>query len=701
MNINSTLFSIGNYKLKINHLLVFSILCLSFSISFLIRILPAYYGWELNEFDPFFNFRATQYIVENGINSYFSWNDDLSWYPHGRDISSNSQVALHIIAAVIYWIFGGGSNLYDFTIIFPVIFGSLSVVLIFLFVRTIGGTGAGLVSSLLFSISTPILIRGSLGWFKSEPLGLFLGIFALYLFLSGIKSKKPYDYTLRMIFGGVFLSTAISSWGGMQFFVIPIGIFILILPFIEKSKSRQVIFFSTSLILSILLFERPGLNFVTAPLGLLIIFSSLFLTIVTFIKNYRNISTKNLSIIISFIFILFLILFFISDTFVFNSQYSFRYYNSINPFLTNNDPLVDSISEHSTPSIHQSFFFHTVLLIFSGIGVWFLISNKTSFMIEKKSLITFSLIFGILGAYISSTFLRLEVFASLSLILLSSLGISFLLKSYSQISLNKNRKILYSFFCCFIILILLTPLILAPTSSIQSMVTPATILNGGTHFNISSNDWIATLNWIKNNTDKQSVILSWWDYGYWIQTLGERPSISDNSTLDSGGAIKKTAKILSSDPEEAWKLIKEMESDYVVIFVSANRLTGQVDNETPYTLGGGGDESKRSWFYLIAGENPDKFVYSDGISGTDYFWNQTLLGKMIPFSILDYVDPNTMQYYPNFVPGTIGIYKKDIKFNETDPFKLVYSSPSFNNDQAGPVLGVFVYEINKNYVPMN
>ncbi|MDH5658241.1 MAG: dolichyl-diphosphooligosaccharide--protein glycosyltransferase subunit STT3, partial [Nitrosopumilus sp.] len=91
MNSNSSLLSIGKFDLRFQHLLIIIILSLSFSISFLIRSQPAEFGWELNEFDPFFNYRATQYIVDNGVDAYFNWNDDLSWHPNGRDISQNSQ----------------------------------------------------------------------------------------------------------------------------------------------------------------------------------------------------------------------------------------------------------------------------------------------------------------------------------------------------------------------------------------------------------------------------------------------------------------------------------------------------------------------------------------------------------------------------------------------------------------------------------
>ena len=83
---------------------------------------------------------------------------------------------LHSTAAITYQIFGGNSSLYDFTILFPAVIGSLTVVVIFALVRLFAGTTAGLFASLLFAVSLPILIRGSLGWFKSEPLGIFYGL---------------------------------------------------------------------------------------------------------------------------------------------------------------------------------------------------------------------------------------------------------------------------------------------------------------------------------------------------------------------------------------------------------------------------------------------------------------------------------------------------------------------------------------------
>ena len=85
------------------------------------------YGTELYEFDPFFNFRATEFLVNNGLLKYLDWHDVLSWYPNGRDISATSQIMLHVTAATTYQIFADNIDLYDFTILFGILTPSTSI----------------------------------------------------------------------------------------------------------------------------------------------------------------------------------------------------------------------------------------------------------------------------------------------------------------------------------------------------------------------------------------------------------------------------------------------------------------------------------------------------------------------------------------------------------------------------------------------
>ena len=703
MNSNSTLFSIRNFDLKLNHLLIIGILSISFSTSFLIRSQSVDFGWELNEFDPFFNYRATQYLVDNGIDAYFEWNDELSWYPHGKNVSQFSQVMLHLTAATTYWIFGFGTNLYDFTILFPVIFGSLTSIIVFALVRVIGGTTAGLFSALLFSVSLPIIVRGQIGWFKSEPLGLFFSILAVYLFLSGIQSKNHKIVIFKIIAAGIFVIFGLSAWGGDQFFIVPIGIFLLTLPFL-RSDHKFLIWtiplFTLSTITTSLLFERLGMNFITGLGGLSLIIPTIFLVSCIFIQNKSSTNSKNRNGLIFLVIILIIgssVL--VLDT---NSQIiklpSHRYLNAVNPFLTTTDPLVDSVSEHATTTLEQSFIFHSVLMIFAGLGIWLLLRNSKESNFIKNDMISFALIIGLIGVYVSSAFVRLEVFASLSIIILSSIGISLLLKKFT----SKKFNIKFPFFIGLLFLLIL-PLIFPINGNVFTVTdNPPTIMNGGTSFSVSTTDWLDSLEWIKDNTSEDAVVGSWWDYGYWIQTKAERASLADNSTLIDH-IIKRIAKMFVSSPEQGWQTLREMKSDYFVIFVAGQRLAVDYENKPIYILQGGGDESKKYWFMKIAEEPLAKYLHSDGMSGTNYFWNETMLGKMIPFSPLSYVNLQTNQQSITYQPGFTPIYVKNIKFpiDENGPLKLVYTSPSFDVEKGGHMIGVFVYEINKDYVPLN
>jgi len=709
------LFSTGKFDFRLNHLLIIGILVISFSISFLIRFQPAEFGYELNEFDPYFNFRAIEFIVENGLVAYYDWHDDLSWHPNGRDVSASSQVILHIATASLYQIFGGSSTLYDFAIIFPVIIGSLTTVIIFALVRVIGGTTAGLFSSLFFAISVPIIIRGSLGWLKSEPLGLFFGLLGAYLFLSAIKSNNKKHSLMKLLGGGIIFAFGLSAWGGIQFFIIPLGLFFLALPFVRKDH-RFLIWaipvFTFTLLITTLAFERPGASFVFGLGGFALMGPSAFLIACIIIQKISKEEKKlrNGLYLLGGIIIAGIAIISTNASSAFIGLPGFRYLNAINPFLTTTNPLVDSVAEHATTTTAQSFFFLSILMIFGGIGVWLILRNKTnqdtSSLKIENDMIAFTLLIGLIGVYVSSAFVRLEVFASISVIILSSIGLAILTNKifhFSKLPQKKlfkpTRTLTKISFVVIIVILFMSPTILPANGNwINSAKAPLTILNGGTSFGITTNDWLDALEWIKTNTPKDAVIASWWDYGYWISTMGERKSLADNSTMDSN-RIQNIAKMLLSEPDQAWKMLQEMDADYVLIFISLQKIV--TEPQDLYILGGGGDESKKQWFMRIAEEPLSKYLLSDGISGTDYFWNNTLLGKMTPFSLLGYAEAGSNRVLTDYTPGSVGIYVKDIKYpeNSDGPLRLVYSSTSFEDESTGPILGIFIYEINKDYNP--
>ena len=759
---NQKLFSVGNFDFRLQHLLVIGVLALSVSISMMIRSTPTTYGFELFEFDPFFNYRATEYILENGTDAYFNWVDEKSWHPFGRDVSETSQVTLHLTAASLYPIFNFGSSVYDFTILLPAVFGSLTAIVVFAFVRVLGGTTAGLFAALIFSISLPIFTRGLIGWFKSEPLGLFFAFIAMYLFVSGLKFNKGKISLIKLIAAGFFLSLGLSAWGGILFFVIPIILFYFSLPFI-KNKDNFIMWaaptFSASLILFSLLFERTS-TFIIGYAGLSILLPTIFIIISGIVMKFSSERAKirNCAIV--------LISFIATGIGILNSGIvslpSFRYLNAVNPFLTTQDNLTDSVAEHLTTSLSLSFTFLSVFLIFTVIGIWFLFSKKTINL--KTDMRIFAIFIGIVAIYISSAFVRLELFASVGIIILGSIGLAMLTQKIFEQNKQNLTKIIFP---AVIIILFIIPVTMPENNSWLSWADfPPSILNGGSHFsNLSTDDWKDATLWIKENTADDAVIASWWDYGYWITTLSDRTTLADNATLIDW-QIKKLAYTLITTPDNSWQILnshytedvsqylgdetilafggnlesefitnfrndndgkdceqifkadaqklgvgeescnpitKGMDADYLLIYLAGERIYTENIPTPFYTLEGGGDESKKTWFAKISNHQVSKFIQSDNITPTKFYMENTTLGMLTPFTIFKYVEPGTGRTFDTFQNGLIPVYISDLKLKdpENDPFYLVYASPSFYSQEPGIMSAVLIYKINHDYNPQN
>ena len=464
------------------------------SMSAMVRSYPLEYGYELNEFDPFYNFRATQYLVDNGWFAYKDWHDDRVWYPAGRDISKTSQEMQHFTAAGLYKIFGGNMTLYDFIIPLPLIFGALTSIAIFAMVRVIGGTTAGMLASMFFAISVPIISRGTIGWFKSEPIGLFYGIIGMYLFLSGMKSDSRRMALTKLVFGGVMISFALSAWGGSQFFVVPIGIFLFALPIIRKDFSAvtlRIVVFAASLLVTMAFFERGGVSAITGMVGPAIIIPTVFNVICYIIQKKwpqrsRFVITRMFVILMGTSIVGVMI----------NTTYKIipfggRQLIALNPFLKSESVISQSVAEHATTTITQSFSFFSILLIFSGLGAWFLLVNrdkmKTYLPNIPFDMAVYALILSIMGVYLSSAFIRLELYTTIATSVLASIGIAIIsaevLKPRTQS--KKHSKIhptVKIAFVAVIVVLLITPT-LTPVYGNWTNANrgPPTLLTGGSN----------------------------------------------------------------------------------------------------------------------------------------------------------------------------------------------------------------------------
>ena len=365
----------------------------------------------------------------------------------------------------------------------------------------------------------------------------------------------------------------------------------------------------------------------------------------------------------------------------------------------------------------------------------------------------------IISIYVSSAFIRLELFASVAIIILGSIGLTILTQKIFEQNKQNFTKIIFP---AVIIILFIIPLTMPEGNTWLGWADFApSILSGGSNFtHFSSNDWIDATLWLKENTSEDAVIASWWDYGYWITTLSERTTLVDNATLIDW-QIEKMGYTLITTPENSWHILssdytqdispylgnenilkfggqlesefnknylekygksceqifkneaqklnieeqscnpiaKGMDVDYLLIYVAGERFFIENSNAPLYTLEGGGDESKKTWYTAISNHQVSKFIQDDNITPTNYYMEKSTLGMLTPFSIFKYVEPNTGRTFDEYQSGLIPVYVHDLKLKdpENDPFYLVYASPSFYNQTEGAMSAVLIYKINHDY----
>jgi dolichyl-diphosphooligosaccharide--protein glycosyltransferase len=634
-------------------------------------------------------------------------------------------------------------SLIDFTIAFPAIMGALTVIAVFALVRVLGGTSAGMFSALMMAFSPAIIQRGNLGWFKSEPLGLFFGILAMYLFISAIKHKEIKYAIAKAIAGGLILGLANGSWGGIQYFSIPISLFFIALPFFRRDLTIPMyvaIAFTAFTLITAAAFPRPGVSFVLGLPGIAMMAGTAFLVIAFFVKKISRpmVQTRN----VAFVLIAFVA---IGMAFIVAGPYvspSFRYLNAINPFIGSIDPLVESVAEHFTPTVADYFVDFSVLLMFAGLGGWLAFRRRNDTAI-------FALLIGITGVYVSATFARLLVFASVGIIVLAGLGLYEVTRSimayrvatatpaatgptrltaatreerrrmeFASRGHSTSGQVVKISYVIVMIMMLSIPMFYPSNSNwVSSADVPTAIANGGTGFRVQSDDWINAMDWLSKNTEPNAVVASWWDYGYWITTLGNKPTLADNATLNHT-RIQSIAKMFVSDEESGMKIAQDLKADYILVYVVGQvRFYGQLNATGTdaaagddqrigiYTLGQGGDESKKQWFMRIGGFDEANYIEEDGFTPKPQFWNNTLIGKLFPFDPLYYARfgaQGPAEVQETWQPGFVGLYAQNVKYpadgGNDQPLHLVYASPSFENKE-GILFGIFIYKVNHDYTP--
>jgi len=84
------------------------------------------YGRVIHEFDPYFNYRAAEYLWENGASKFFKWFDYMSWYPLGRPVGTTIYPGMQFTSVWIKMFILPDWSINDICCLIPAWFGVLA-----------------------------------------------------------------------------------------------------------------------------------------------------------------------------------------------------------------------------------------------------------------------------------------------------------------------------------------------------------------------------------------------------------------------------------------------------------------------------------------------------------------------------------------------------------------------------------------------
>ncbi len=80
----------------------------------------------------------------------------------------------------------------------------------------------------------------------------------------------------------------------------------------------------------------------------------------------------------------------------------------------------------------------------------------------------------------------------------------------------------------------------------------------------AGSDWQAALVYLKDTTSEGTVIMSWWDYGYWIRDLADRQPVVDNGVHSDETDHDIAIAYVTTEASEVVRIMQKYGADYLI-----------------------------------------------------------------------------------------------------------------------------------------
>ena len=616
--LGSGLKKLGNLRPKISSstLMTATVVSLIALIAFIVRMLPIRWGMDLSEFDPFSFYRFANYVVTGTAPWYNfyspSWHITQSWYPFGVNIATVGYPGLAMGGAFLYEIaslLGLSISLKYFLILLPPIFGTLTCIVAYFLGKDIAGKPAGILAALFLALNSSFIGRTNLGFFDNESMGVITILLIVLFFLRSLDVERPMKSALfYMVATGLSVGFICAQWGASMYPIDMIALFAFLAVVLKRFSRRLLLSYSITFGIGLFIavhVPKVGLSFLTSSVVLPIAAVFMLLLLSELLRDVKTLSSK-----ITYTALFFAILIggaaLLSMLGLIHNPAG-KFVQLINPGGIS--PIYASVQENHVTAWGSLYFDYGVGILFILFGLSLVIRNLTN-----RNL--FLAIYAVTGLYFAMFMVRLEVLLAPAFCILWAIGVTGLINPFltvlreaPKISVRKKqfgrvgRE--FSGVVVLMIFVLLTLTIALPYPRVfSSAYTPVTILSDSTGIGPTSGamtEWVDACAWMKYQLPPNSVIVSWWDYGYWITIEGNQTSVVDNSTFNTT-AIALVGAVFMSNETQSIKLLKEHFTGkygppgYIVVFG-----TFQDSSSNNYPEAGYGDEGKWRWFVDISG----------------------------------------------------------------------------------------------------
>ncbi|CAK5085693.1 unnamed protein product [Meloidogyne enterolobii] len=361
-------------------LLVFVILGLAWLVGFASRLF-AIVRFEsiIHEFDPWFNYRSTQYMVENGFYNFLNWFDERAWYPLGRIVGGTIYPGLMLTSGYIHYLLS--------CLNIPVHIRDICVFLAPTFSRSVAGS------------------------YDNEGIAIFALQFTYFLWVRSVKTGSVFWAVLTAL--SYFYM--VSAWGGYVFIINLIPLHVLVLVISGNYTNKIYIAYTTFYILGQLMaMQVPFVGF--QPLVGALKFVQGRLTQKQFFALFAGVILFTFSIGILILMLL---------TYAgYVAPWTGRFYSLWDTgYAKIHIPIIASVSEHQ-PTTWVSFFFdlHITAAVFPA-GLWFCVKNVNS---ERL----FVILYAVTAVYFAGVMVRLMLTLTPVVCVLSGIAFSCIFEKY-------------------------------------------------------------------------------------------------------------------------------------------------------------------------------------------------------------------------------------------------------------------------------